>query len=49
MRLNLIKEDIKTLEETKQYCIHAEPNYGMLWFFFKNSTLDNAIDIWKTA
>jgi hypothetical protein len=30
-------------EQTRQYCIHAEPNYGVLWFYFKNSILDNAV------
>ena len=33
----------------RQYCIHAEPNYGVLWFYFKNSILDNAVDIWENA
>ena len=27
----------------KQQCIHAEPNYGVLWFFFKDSIVDNAM------
>ena len=29
--------------------MHSEPNYGVLWFFYKNSLLDNAIDIWENA
>lgn len=27
----------------RQHCIHSEPNYGVLWFYFKNSVLDNAV------
>ena len=27
----------------KQQCIHAEPNYGVLWFYFKDSVVDNAM------
>lgn len=37
------------LQATKRNCIHSEPNYGVLWFFFKNSVLDNAIEIWENA
>ena len=29
--------------------MHCEPNYGVLWFYYKNSMVDNAIDIWKNA
>lgn len=29
--------------QVRQYCIHAEPNYGVLWFYFRNSILDNAV------
>jgi hypothetical protein len=37
-------EDTKELHsQVRQYCIHAEPNYGVLWFYFKNSILDNAV------
>jgi hypothetical protein len=49
MRLCLIQNDNISLVEIKQYCIHAEPNYGMLWFYYRNSILDNAIDIWNYA
>ena len=37
------------LEKTKLHCLHSEPNYGILWFYFKDSHLDNAIDIWENA
>jgi hypothetical protein len=43
LRLSLITNDAASLEQVRQYCIHAEPNYGVLWFFFKNSPLDNAV------
>ncbi len=43
----MIKNDL--YEQVRQYCIHAEPNYGVLWFYFKNSILDNAVDIWRNA
>ena len=33
-------EDIATL---KQNCIHAEPNYGLLWFYYKETIIDNAM------
>ena len=39
----------KLLQATKQNCIHSEPSYGVLWFFFKNSVLDNAIETWDNA
>lgn len=29
--------------------MHAEPNYGVLWFFYKETLLDNAFDIWTNA
>ena len=37
------------LQKTKLSCIHSEPNYGVLWFFFKTSLIDNAIDIWENT
>ena len=37
------------LKKTKLNCLHSEPNYGVLWFYYKNSMVDNAIDIWKNA
>ena len=45
----LMSDDQDLLEQVRQYCIHAEPNYGVLWFYFKNSILDNAFDIWENA
>ena len=33
------------MQKTRLSCIHSEPNYGVLWFFFKTSLIDNAIDI----
>ena len=37
------------LQKTRLSCIHSEPNYGVLWFFFKKSLIDNAIDIWENT
>lgn len=39
----------KTLQRTKQNCLHAEPNYGVLWFYYKDSLIDNAFDVWHNA
>ena len=43
IRYCLMREDRELLGQVRQYCIHVEPNYGVLWFFFKNSILDNAM------
>jgi len=37
------------LKKTKLNCLHCEPNYGVLWFYYKDSMVDNAIDIWQNA
>lgn len=37
------------LKKTHLNCLHSEPNYGVLWFYYKSSMIDNAIDIWKNA
>ena len=37
------------LTKTKHNCVHSEPNYGVLWFYFKNSLVDSAYDIWQFA
>lgn len=47
--LNKSSELQNLLKLTKQNCLHAEPNYGVLWFYFKSSMLDNAIDVWENA
>ena len=39
----------KILVKSKQSCLHCEPNYGVLWFYHKESLLDNAYDIWHNA
>ena len=39
----------QVLHKTKNNCIHSEPNYGVLWFFFKNSLVDSACDIWMES
>ena len=48
--LSLAGTDTKhVLLKTKHNCLHSEPNYGVLWFFFKNSLVDTACDIWMEA
>jgi hypothetical protein len=49
MKLYLWTEQHDKLKSLKQNCIHAEPNYGVLWFYYKNNNLDNAIEIWDRA
>lgn len=43
LKLCLMTGDMVFCEQVRQYCIHAEPNYGVLWFYFKDSVLDNAV------
>ena len=47
LKLSMLLPQNETTRElnnqVRQYCIHAEPNYGVLWFYFKNSILDNAV------
>ena len=49
LRLCLITGDKEGIKKLKLHCIHAEPNYGVLWFYFKHSALDSALDIWRRA
>lgn len=37
------------LVKTRRNCLHSEPNYGVLWFYFKETMLDNAYEIWENA
>ena len=39
----------QVLKKTHLNCLHSEPNYGVLWFYYKSSMIDNAVDIWKSA
>ena len=39
----------KLIHKTKQTCLHSEPNYGVLWFYYKTSMIDNAVDVWQSA
>lgn len=48
-KLYTIRGETKKIEELKTACIHAEPNYGILWFYFKHNISDSALDIWNTA
>ena len=49
MRVYLIKNETEKLIEPKRTCIHCEPNYGVLWFYFKIKGSDNSLDIWNNA
>ena len=49
-KCNIIDYDTdQLLKKTKLNCLHCEPNYGVLWFYYKDSMVDNAIDIWQNA
>ena len=43
LKLYLLTGQEEKIATLKQQCIHAEPNYGVLWFFYKDSSLDNAM------
>lgn len=45
----MITERPDKIAELKQICKHAEPNYGVLWFFVKTSLVENAIEVWDSA
>lgn len=49
MRLYIIQGRTKDLVELKRSCIHSEPNYGVLWFYFKHLGSDSSLDIWNQA
>ncbi len=40
---------INQLRQARQSCLHSEPNYGVMWFFFKSRHIDTAADIWSSA
>ena len=43
LKLYLMTGQTDKIPALRQSCIHSEPNYGVLWFFYKNSNLDNAM------
>ena len=43
LKLFILTGQEDKIASLKQQCIHAEPNYGVLWFFYKDSSLDNAM------
>ena len=43
LKLYLLTGQEEKISQLKQQCIHAEPHYGVLWFFYKDSSLDNAM------
>lgn len=44
-----MQNEEQKLLDLRQQCIHAEPNYGVLWFYFKSSLIENAIEVWERA
>jgi len=49
MRLYTIQKDKQKLNDLRQLCAHLEPNYGVLWFYYRNSPIENALDVWDRA
>jgi tetratricopeptide (TPR) repeat protein len=48
-KLYTLKGETTKIEELKVTCMHSEPNYGILWFYFKHNINDTALEIWKRA
>ena len=48
-KLYTLKGDYDKIKELKNTWMHSEPNYGILWFYFKNNLSDTALDIWNSA
>lgn len=49
LRLYIIRKEYTKIKELKRLCINADPNYGMLWFYCKQSGLESAAEVWKNA
>lgn len=49
MKLYILTGQSDKLQQLKQLCMHSEPNYGVLWFFYKETFLDNPIEVWDRA
>jgi len=50
LRLYLMRGDSEDkIKQLKQQCLHAEPNYGVLWFYYKETHVDNAKEVWERA
>lgn len=43
LRLYILTDQADKLRALKQTCIHSEPNYGVMWFFFKETAVENAL------
>lgn len=43
LRLYNLKGEKDKIEVLKLTCVHSEPNYGLLWFYFKDNLLENAM------
>ena len=49
LRVYLLKGQFHRISELKKSCVNADPNYGMLWFYCKNNSLDGPKEVWKIA
>lgn len=49
LKLYLLTGQKDKIKKLKQMCIHAEPNYGVLWFYYKDSPVENAFEVWERA
>lgn len=49
MRLHYIRGSLHRLKDLKRQCINADPNYGTLWFYCKNTALDGPAEVWRRA
>jgi hypothetical protein len=43
LRIYIILNEKEKIKSLKLLCIHSDPNYGVLWFYCKNSFLDSAL------
>ena len=48
-KLYTLRGETEKIEKLKNVCMHSEPNYGILWFYFKYNINDTALEIWNNA
>ena len=49
LRVYLLQGKLHKISQLKQMCINADPNYGMMWFYCKNNSLENSKEVWTRA
>lgn len=47
LRVYLLQGNLAKISALKKACINADPNYGMLWFYCKHSSLESPKEVWK--